>query len=134
MTPVQQTIIAPADGTQMPGNCLQAAVASLLDLPLNEVPHFVGDDWASGGERNWWVELWQWCAARGLKINAAEPDPGEYYLGRGPSPRDPANRSHVAVYRDGALVHDPHPDGTGVVEVHGRWVLRPAELEIDCGG
>jgi hypothetical protein len=125
MTPVAQTIMAPADSSQMPGNCLQAAVASLLDLPLDEVPHFVGDDWASDGERNWWTELWTWCQARGLRIGAFEPAPGEYYLGNGPSPRDPERRGHVAVFRDGELVHDPHPNGTGVVEVRTRWVIRP---------
>lgn len=126
MTPVRQTIIAPNDGHQMPGNCLQAAIASLLDLPLDEVPHFVGDDWASGGDKHWWTEWYQWLYARDLKLHTnIEPEPGEYYLGNGPSPRDPENRQHVAVYRDGALAHDPHPDGTGVVEVLTRWVIRP---------
>jgi hypothetical protein len=35
MTPVFQTIIS---GTE--GNCMQAAIASLIDLPLEEVPNF----------------------------------------------------------------------------------------------
>lgn len=129
MTPVRQTIIAPADGDSMPGNCLQAAVASLLDLPLDEVPHFVGDDWASGGERHWWTEWRHWCGDRGLTVRSEEPRPGEYYLASGPSPRDPENRGHVVVYRDGELVHDPHPDGTGVVEVRTRWTVRPIKEE-----
>lgn len=128
MTPVMQTILAPNDGKGMPGNCLQAAIASLLDLPLVEVPHFVGRDWMTDGAEHWWTEWRRWSAARGLRVEALEtPQAGEYYLGGGPSPRDPENRSHVAVYQDGDLVHDPHPDGTGVVEVRTRWTVRAAE-------
>lgn len=127
MTPVAQTIIAPNDDKGMPGNCLQAAIASLLELPLDEVPHFVGRDWETDGNEHWWTCWVAWCGDRGLRVGAWEPKAGEYYLGAGPSPRDPENRSHVAVYRDGLLVHDPHPDGTGVVEVRTRWTVRPSQ-------
>ena len=41
MTPVFQTIIGKN------GNCMQAAYASILDLPLNAVPHFL-----EGGNTN----------------------------------------------------------------------------------
>lgn len=41
MIPVYQTITDPDKG-----NCMQAAMASLLELPLNEVPHFrEREDW-----------------------------------------------------------------------------------------
>lgn len=41
MTPVFQEIFC---GTR--GDCLKAAMASILDLPLSEVPHFIEhDDW-----------------------------------------------------------------------------------------
>lgn len=127
MTPVRQTIIGNVGQKTMPGNCLQACVASVLDLPLEAVPHFVGDDWATAGELHWWSEWRRWTAARGLSLTTRAPEPGEYYIASGPSPRDPENMAHVAVYRDGDLAHDPHPDGTGVVEVRTRWVMRPAE-------
>jgi hypothetical protein len=44
MTPVYQTIIDPING-----NCMQAAVATLFDMKLEEVPHFLtfGDKWFS---------------------------------------------------------------------------------------
>lgn len=130
MTPVRQTIFAPDDGRQMPGNCLQAAMASLLDLPLEDVPHFVGDAWASGGELKWWALWYEWCYDRGLELlPRAKPEPGEYYLGTGPSPRDPANRQHVAVYLDGHLAHDPHPSDLGVVTVERVYVVRPLGAE-----
>lgn len=129
MTPVRQTVFAPDGGDEMPGNCLQAAMATLLDLPLTGVPHFVGDAWANG-EPSWWVRWYQWCYAQGLELTrGGNPEPGEYYLGSGPSPRDPANRSHVAVYRDGHLVHDPHPSNAGVVAVEFVHLVRPLRSE-----
>jgi len=44
MTPVYQTIVDPGNG-----NCMQAAVATLFDMKLEEVPHFLtfGDKWFS---------------------------------------------------------------------------------------
>lgn len=44
MTPVFQTIV-----DKDHGNCMQAAMASLFDLPLDAVPHFLecGDQWFS---------------------------------------------------------------------------------------
>ena len=53
MIPVHQTILAdPArndghDANGQPGNCYQAAIASALDLRLDDVPHFATfcDDW-----------------------------------------------------------------------------------------
>lgn len=39
MTPVDQTILHDPQ-TGAIGNCMQAAIASLLDLPLDAVPHF----------------------------------------------------------------------------------------------
>jgi hypothetical protein len=129
VTPIHQTIYA-GDPSGVPGNCLQAALASMLDLPLTDVPHFVADDVRTDGDLHWWTEMRRWCLDRGLSIRGdREPEPGECYLGGGPSPRDPVFRSHVAVYRDGHLEHDPHPDGTGVVEVRTRWTVRPQPRE-----
>ncbi|HWB38319.1 MAG TPA: hypothetical protein VHA75_20065 [Rugosimonospora sp.] len=126
MTPVVQTIFATGQPDSPIGNCLQAAIASLLDLPLDDVPHFVGDDVATDGELHWWTQWRRWCADRGLVVrDGVDLEPGEYYLGGGPSPRDPEHRSHVAVYRNGELIHDPYPGGTGVVEVRTRWTIRP---------
>jgi hypothetical protein len=127
MTPLDQTVFATDDPAGPVGNCLQAAIASLLDLPLDAVPHFVGDDVATGGEMHWWTQWRRWCIDCGLTVcDAVEPEPGELYLGGGPSPRDPEHRSHVAIYRDGGLIHDPYPGGTGVVKVRVRWTIRPS--------
>lgn len=130
MTPVRQTLFSnPDDPDAPPGNCLQAAVASLLDLPLDEVPHFVGIDVAGG--LHWWTHMRRWFRERGWSLRTGEPPaPGVLYLGGGPSPRaNGGELHHVALYRDGVLVHDPHPDGLGVVEVTSRWTIHPIDKE-----
>jgi hypothetical protein len=125
LTPVTQTRFY--DPTQpvgrQRGNCLQAVVASLLDLPLDDVPNFVQID-VDGG-RNWWDHLVGWLWDRGYAIYGdLVRQPGEYYLASGPSPRE-QDIHHVVVYRDDELVHDPHPDRAGLLGVTNRWIIRP---------
>lgn len=98
------------------GNCLQAAVASLLGLPLEDVPHFIvehesaSDIWDAVDaffEARGFV-LWQFY--RNTEYNSiATPD--VYYLASGPSPR---GVSHAVIMRGGKLVHDPHPSRAGI--------------------
>lgn len=115
MTPVQQTIFGPERG-----NCLQAAVASLFDLPLDDVPHFIDE-----GNR-WWIALQDWLRPRGLhcvyssasSIEIAQPG---YYLMVGKSPRH--DQAHVVIAKDGEMVHDPHPDGTGLEARLGEYIM-----------
>lgn len=119
----RQTIFANPDDPGAPlGNCLQAAIASMLGLPLDSVPHFVQVE-ADGG-RPFGVILREFLEARGFELAIdVDPEPGEEYLAIGKSPRG-QGLYHCAIYRDGVLVHDPHPDDTGVAEVTRRWVLR----------
>jgi hypothetical protein len=44
MTPVFQTIIGNGDNGTVRGNCMQAAIASLLDMKLENVPNFIQFD------------------------------------------------------------------------------------------
>lgn len=119
-----QTIFAPAEGeTGPPGNCLQAAIASLLGLDLDVVPHFVAVD-HYGGEP-YPQHLRRFLAVHGwTRLGGVDPEPGELYCAIGPSPRGPWH--HIVIHRDGELVHDPHPDGTGITAVACEWVLRRA--------
>lgn len=126
MTPVDQTRFydpsLPVD--QQRGNCLQAVIASLLDLPLDEVPHFVQDDVNSGGRVNWWNSMIEFVHTHGWGLHGAtlETHPGEHLMVSGPSPRGQGIH-HVVVYRDGQMVHDPHPDRTGLLSVEAAWGL-----------
>jgi hypothetical protein len=128
MKPVQQTTFAPRVEGASTGNCLAAAIASVLDLPLDAVPNFA----AIEGDA-WWENLQRWLSDRGLgcvcvSLNAPSLDQGgwawtladgQWVLLNGKSPR--GDWKHVVVGEvvldgDGTASlqyrHDPHPDGS----------------------
>lgn len=97
MIPVLQTHHG-GPGAEIPGNCMQAAIASLLELTLDDVPHFVqhhADPWAS---------FKTWCARRGLQVVEVAGDTSGDLLTFGPTRR---GIHHWVIYRDGKLLHDP---------------------------
>lgn len=104
-----QTILSDPDAGAI-GNCMQAAVASLLDLPLDEVPHFAADfdDWETAMDR--------WASSHGyamVRVGVAWLDahPGAPVLLCGTSPR---GISHAVVGRGLDVIHDPHPSRSGL--------------------
>lgn len=141
MIPVLQTTFYDPDAPpeRQRGNCLTAVVASLLEVSVDEVPNFVQDDVDHEGdpEWDWWTRLHQFARAHGYQLRYVrvpgtesafpEPEPGEYYAVIGVSPRDPRIH-HIVIHRDGVMVHDPHPDGSGLVKVTDdyHWTLVPA--------
>ena len=99
------------------GNALQACVASILRLPLEEVPNFIAQP------EGYWPAMLAHSAARGLSmIKLPLKDgklpfasiPGTLCILRGTSPRGPHGHVIVAVVDgDGVSispVHDPHPE------------------------
>lgn len=114
-TGVTQTITV-GDGSGRPGNCLQAAVASLLGLQLEEVPHFLETD-------DWSRSLTDFARARGWRIRYDDQSP-TFGLVFGRSPRD---EMHAVVYRDHHMAWDPHPDRTGLA-------TRLVNVHFDHGG
>ena len=125
MTPVVQT-----DRSADTGNCFAASIASVLDLPLDEVPNFAGiygDEWEAGADR--------WLAARGLRFvtvgfasyetfrNTYFGNHGECCVISGPSTYP--NRGHACVGRVNEhggieIAHDPN-GGSGPLQGH-VWV------------
>lgn len=113
------------------GNCLQAVLASLLELDLADVPHFVQDHVDNDGDSNWewgWHHrMTTWLHGQGLALFGVPVDqPGEYLAVTGRSPRGQGIH-HIVIYRDGELAHDPHPDGTGVLDVTDVFTIRDLE-------
>lgn len=113
MNPVKQNIFGNgADGT-VPGNCLQAAVATIFEIGLDSVPHFVqfhGD---------WWDMFVSWLDDHyGMYPFSFDYNKGihaevkGYYLVTGMSKR---GYPHTVVYQDGVMIHDPHPDNSGII-------------------
>lgn len=126
MKPVMQTKF----GAE--GNCFDACVASLLGLPLEEVDYFKG-------EETWYADFQNWLAPRGLayvEVNCCDPSPFYRFplpvlaIAGGPSPRG-VEGGHAVVIElhqwAKKIVHDPHPDGTGLVSIKtvGLLVWRP---------
>jgi hypothetical protein len=107
MIPTTQTILA-GDPSGVQGNCLQAAVASLLDLPLDEVPHFAEHE-------DWLERLCDFGAEHGFKVIYRPPaTEGVTGLAFGPSAR---GVKHAVVWVNGEMAWDPHPDRSGLLSV-----------------
>ena len=141
MIPVYQT----RDGVG--GNCLQAAVASVLELPLDDVPDFVN---APDGMRTWPLALEAWLTERGLLgmpvaphgdlgtalAHMAEFYPDEPYVLAG---REGVDGGHAVVGHGGAIVHDPSPCKPGLsgpVPQCGRYIaliIRPMPSPVVPG-
>jgi len=112
------------------GNCLQACLATLLDLDIGDVPHFTGEDWRA--------RMGAWLRTRGLWALAFSPPAGTleetarwldetvpgYAIVSGQTPR---GLLHATVWYAGELVHDPHPDRAGLLSVEDVLVLVPVD-------
>lgn len=113
MKPVDQTLFHDPDAGVV-GDCFRACVASILELSIDEVPHFFED-----GGRVWWFELDRFLAQRGLAAveftTSSENVLSEaaVYIASGPSPRHPEVH-HAIVCRGFDVVHDPHPSRDGI--------------------
>lgn len=139
MIPVTQTkvVVNNAKGEQVVrGNCYAAAIASIMELPITEVPNV--ECFFHIKDSTFWAEVmhtfleslgWElltdgrykcfhpeiadkslgneeWLAECALELK------GKYYLVSGMSPR---GVMHICIYQDGKLVHDPHPSRDGLL-------------------
>jgi len=112
----------------IPGDCFRTAVASMLDLAIEDVPHFMVF-------ADWWGAARRWARERGgdfayLPIPVPEygeeawavmqdwtrDHPDAKVILSGPSPRGPfwhavVGDTHLETH------HDPHPSRAGLLEV-----------------
>lgn len=129
MIRVMQTISAPENKEEpaKSGNCLQAATASILEIPLDDVPHFL-----SFGNL-WWEKYCEYFFSIGYRVvkyisnprrlgylgedefNIIQDMPGinGYFMGTVLSPRfynfDNLHATHaVIIDKDYNIVHDPY--------------------------
>ena len=96
------------------GNCMQAAAASFLDLPLEAVPDF--------GQHGGWDAMTAFLGRYGYALEPWEASipPVGYYFEVGVSTQ---LHEHIVICRLGRLVHDPNPTGRGLVMR--RYILWP---------
>jgi hypothetical protein len=122
MKPVDQIVKHDPDNGQH-GDCMRACIASLLELPAVEVPHFLHDgcDQHVFNRRiNEFLALHDACLMVFNSWDMQETIDGSqiggdvYHIISGPSPR--GDWWHSVVGCNGRIVHDPHPDKTGLAE------------------
>lgn len=115
------------------GNCFDACLASLLNLSLDEIDYF-------RGEETWYADLQNWLKPRGLayvEIELGQANPLYRFplpvlaIAGGPSPRGVEGGHAIVVELTGwekRLVHDPHPSCEGLAEIKsiGLLVWQPA--------
>lgn len=114
MTPVHQNIFGEGKG-----NCWAACIASILNLPIEEVPNFCGEPERN---ENWLTDTDKWLQERGLRIVRFEGasgiwmQEGTHVIANGKSPRGDFFHVIVMTVRDGQfyMAHDPHPSGAGL--------------------
>jgi len=104
------------------GNCFAACLASILEIPLSDVPEFedMGKEWFPNFYK--WVEK-KWLYA--LRLEKEFIFPG-LYLVMGTSPRN-KSINHQVIYKNGKMVHDPHPLREGVTEIKEVMLLVPLD-------
>lgn len=121
------------------GDCFLACLATIFEMDLDDIPKFnitmfeKDGDWYSDFKE--WIHnfgVWPvvWTDYRDNKYHALNPKdyPG-IVIASGPSPRIP-EEWHAVVYKDGELLHDPHPDKTGINEVHKIEAFMPYDISV----
>ncbi|MCW8137297.1 MAG: hypothetical protein KIT58_00125 [Planctomycetota bacterium] len=105
------------------GSCFATAIACVLDLDLEDVPNVV-----LFGAGAWVEALALWCderAIHGRHVYRADLLPaGVPVIAEGVGPRlapDGKPIRHAVVWLDGAMAHDPHPSGAGLVAPPESW-------------
>ena len=137
MTPSRQTIFV-ASHPKGRGNCKSACLASILDLPIDQVIDTTTDEVREVVGFHESIRLW--LADRGLKLVTVCPKEGEeeaaeligkYSIGCGGSPRGPFD--HAVVCKNGVMVFDPHPSDDGLTDYRYHEVITPmsdAEIKL----
>ncbi len=100
------------------GNCYSTCIGNLLGLEPDKVPNFCAD------HRESWMEATEeWLRDQGLFIITYDEDPfvehplyqqSALMIASGMGPR---GCQHSVLWKNGELLHDPHPSGDGLVDV-----------------
>lgn len=135
MIPVTQQVVHEGGydpAREEAGDCLRATVASIFELPIEEVPHFCDTGLERPGNKSVWSwALIGWCFTAGVVIDARQVTDGEriaysgipgYCILSGPGPR---GWRHSVVGYQGRMVHDPHPSRAGLVSIDEIEILVP---------
>lgn len=138
MIPKKQTRLHRGNKPEEKGNCFPAVIASMLEMEVDEViqiqEHY--------NELDWMPKLTYWLGKMGYEYSTADhfrcfhPELGQtenadvireelkdkYYFVSGQSPRNKSIH-HIVIFQNGKMIHDPHPDGTGIMTMENFTML-----------
>jgi len=121
------------------GNCFQASIASIFEIPLEEafdcIPHYRKDDMGKPIDKSLeFIEFNKWLSKYGFQ---------SIYIQAFPLPRMTTLRgthllevesstlkkgeTHMVVIRDGEVVHDPNPNAKEVGKTVGVYLIVPMD-------
>ena len=117
MTPLKQTLFHDIHGA---GNCLETCLASIFEIPIVDVP--------SLRHTNWFPTLFNWLNSNNHTFQGTLTPPqiptysigiNGYFIVAGNSPRGSHIKGgHAVIFKNGIMVHDPHPDNTGILTIN----------------
>ncbi len=128
MKPVDQTLFGDKEG-----NCYAACLASILELPIEDVPNFCAES------KNWLERAEEWLRVRhSLTMLGFRPRgegalyciPTMWHLISGKAER---GLDHAVVAFQGKVQHDPHPSRVGLAELNEYEFLIPINSSADFG-
>ena len=126
MIPVDQEFMNRPEINQH-GDCQRAVIASLLELPIADVPHFL--QVAGGDPGLFWEGLQSFCRKHGYAYLTVPAKAGLAFYGdygdvyheiSGPSPRG-NGVFHAVVGCNGEIAFDPHPSRAGLTGDSADW-------------
>ena len=132
MKPVFQTKFGGSDAPEAKqGNCMQAAIASLFEIELAEVPDFAGT--IVNGK--WFLLLERWLKERNLElvtvaVKGTLPPMNGYYLTAVESTTLKKGDGHLVVCQNGQVIHDPNPHAKSVGAFEELWLFIPINLTL----
>lgn len=132
MIPVDQTIFSD-DEEGRRGNCWIACIASILERPLESVPHFVQIE--NEGGQHWFTHTWQWLLENGHRLvqhtwDSLPDDRPHMRCGKSPRSTEERYLGHAVVYVGEEMVHDPHPSRDGILDVDTLYTIEPTLAPI----
>ncbi len=125
MIPVDQEFMHDPDNGVF-GDCQRAVIASLLELPISEVPHFNGV--AKGDPEIFYDEIQKFLKPLGYAWLVVPAMSSHLFFGTdvpiyheigGPSPR--GKGLHAVVGKNHRVFHDPHPSRDGLLGERNQW-------------
>lgn len=107
------------------GDCYRTVISCLLDLPRDDVPHFLHDnpDWMEFKNRvEAFLQTYGLCL---FSISIKSEDFDDFLINQSKVINDktvfvvfglsPRHINHAVIYKGGEMIHDPHPDGGGLI-------------------